>query len=327
MEEAYMAGMSDEQKRSTALTVQGAAIIAQEARAAMLTEQEQEEVNTAQVNQLLGIVQYGQFMERVNKLTLVKTLAQLKERKAYKGMVVTTPMGGVVRIETWEQLCRAFGLDRHTVDQDLLNLAAFGEAMLEAQSKMGVGYRQLRGLRGEMQKLSDTEKMEVQQLIDDAVASGDKENLLATLDELGSRNRKLAEEAKRAREEAEDARRLKGAYLDAKVKAEEELHRLKNPRSESEAEELMRTRRVALMKEQADLCHKVIGYSLALATLVQKNPILHDTPIIDGPTMEALNLEMSKTCQLVRENLMQGGYDVDFAAEFSLDPILNQPEE
>ena len=43
--------------------------------------------------------------------------------------------------------------------------------------------------------------------------------------------------------------------------------------------------------------------------------------------MEALNLEMSKTCQLVRENLMQGGYDVDFAAEFSLDPILNQPEE
>ena len=73
--------------------------------------------------------------------------------------------------------------------------------------------------------------------------------------------------------------------------------------------------------------HKVIGYSLALATLVQKNPMLNDTPIIDGPTMEALNLEMSKTCQLVRENLMQGGYDVDFAAEFSLDPILNQPEE
>lgn len=327
MEEAYMAGMSEEQKRSTALTVQGAAIIAQEARAALLTEQEQEEVNTAQVNQLLGMMQYGQFLERVNKLTLVKTLAQLKERKAYKGLVVTTPMGGVVRIETWAQLCSTFGLDRHTVDQDLLNLAAFGEAMLEAQSKMGVGYRQLRGLRGEMQKLSDTEKMEVQQLIDDAVASGDKENLLATLDELGSRNRKLAEEARRAKEEAEDARRLKGAYLDAKVKAEEELMRLKNPKSESEAEELMRTRRVALMKEQADLCHRMIGTSIALATLVQKNPMVNDEPVIDGATMEALNLEMSKMCQIVRDNLLTGGYDVDFAADFSLDPILNQPEE
>lgn len=327
MEEAYMAGMSDEQKRSTALTVQGAAIIAQEARAAMLTEQEQEERDTARANQLLGIVQYGAFMDRVNKLTLLKALGELRERKAYKGMMLGTPHGGTIRIETWSQLCNAFGMSDRKVEEDLANLAAFGEAMLEAQSKMGVGYRQLRGLRGEMQKLSPTEKLEVQQLIDDAVASGDKENLLATLDELGSRNKQLAEEARRAKEEAEDARRLKGAYLDAKVKAEEELMRLKNPKSESEAEELMRTRRVALMKEQADLCHRMIGTSIALATLVQKNPMVNDEPVIDGATMEALNLEMSKMCQIVRDNLLTGGYDVDFAADFSLDPILNQPEE
>lgn len=327
MEEAYMAGMSDEQKRSTALTVQGAAIIAQEAREVMVSEADEQAKATAEVNQLLGRMQMAQLVGSISRIALLKSLQRLKEHKAYKGMIVPGQDGTAIKITTWEQLCTYMGTSRSKVEEDLQNMAVFGERLIESQNVLGVGYRQLRGLRGEMQKLSDAEKMEVQQLIDDAVASGDKENLLATLDELGSRNRKLAEEAKRAREEAEDARRLKGAYLDAKVKAEEELHRLKNPKSESEAEELLRTRRVALMKEQADLCHKVIGYSLALATLVQKNPMLNDTPIIDGPTMEALNLEMSKCCQIVRENLLTGGYDVDFAAEFSLDPILNQPEE
>lgn len=327
MEEAYMAGMSDEQKRSTALTVQGAAIIAQEARAAMLTEQEQDEADAAESNQLFGMVQYGQFMERANRLAVLTTLQKLKEKKSYKGLVLKTPLGGLVTIKTWSQLCNAFGMSDRKVEEDLANLAMFGSSFIEAQDQLGVGYRDLRRLRGEMQALNDVEKMEVKQIVEAATASKCPEDILQCIETLGARTKKAEADRDAARADAEDARRLKGAYLDAKVKAEEELMRLKNPRSESEAEELLRTRRVALMKEQADLCHKVIGYSLALATLVQKNPMLNDTPIIDGPTMEALNLEMSKTCQLVRENLMQGGYDVDFAAEFSLDPILNQPEE
>ena len=319
--------MSDEQKRSTALTVQGAAIIAQEARAALVSEEDEQAKTTAEVNQLLGRMQMAQLVGSISRITMLKSLQRLKEHKAYKGMIVPGQDGTALKITTWEQLCNYMGTSRSKVEEDLANMAVFGERLIESQNDLGVGYRQLRGLRGEMQKLSPTEKLEVQQLIDDAVASGDKENLLATLDELGSRNRKLAEEARRAKEEAEDARRLKGAYLDAKVKAEEELMRLKNPRSESEAEELLRTRRVALMKEQADLCHRMIGTSIALATLVQKNPMVNDEPVIDGATMEALNLEMSKMCQIVRDNLLTGGYDVDFAADFSLDPILNQPEE
>lgn len=319
--ETYMKEFTADQQEHIRRTEVGTALLAQEARAVLPGEAEQEQLDIAQANQLFGMLQYGQFLDNVNRLTLLKTLAELKARKAYRGLVVPTPEGGTVCIKTWEQLCAACGLSRSAVEEDLQNMAVFGEKLLEAQSKMGVGYRQLRGLRGTLGELSEDKKLEVRQLIDDAVASGDKENLLATLEEIGSRNRKLAEQVEQARADAEDARKLKSAYLDAKIRAEDELQRLKNPRNESEAEELLRNRRVALLREVQEASAKIIGYSLKLATLVQKDPQMGDVPVIDGATMEALNMEISKMCQIVRDNLLSGGYDVDFAAQFEADPM------
>ena len=74
-----------------------------------------EQMETAQVNQLLGMMQYGRFIESVNRLTLLKTLKQLKERKAYKGLFLALP-DGPREIRTWEHLCAAFGLSRSAVD-------------------------------------------------------------------------------------------------------------------------------------------------------------------------------------------------------------------
>lgn len=308
----------DEQKT----VEQGAQVLVQDIRSQLPQAAAAETLEAAQVNQLLGMVRYGQFLDAVNRVALLKTLQQLKERKGYRGAAVQAIDGQILIIKTWEELCKAVGMSRRQVEEDLANMAMFGESMLEAQSKMGVGYRQLRGLRGTIGELPEDKRLEVQQLIDDAVASGDKENLLATLEEIGSRNKKLSEDIKAAKADAEAARAAKTQALQAKLQAEDELIQLKaGPRTEDEHAALMRTRRVNLLIDLQHITAQIMGLSLKMANLVNAGPVQDDEPVIDGETMDALNREASQMCQIVRDNLLKGGFDVDFAAEFGMDPM------
>ena len=284
-----------------------------------------EQMETAQVNQLLGMMQYGRFIESVNRLTLLKTLKQLKERKAYKGLFLALP-DGPREIRTWEHLCTAFGLSRSAVDEDLANLAAFGESMLEAQQKMGVGYRELRGLRGTMAELPEEKRVEVRQLIEDAVASGDKENLLATLDEIGSRNKKLAEEKAAALADAEAARKVAADANTSRMKAQEELERIKHPRTENDHQTLLRLRRETHIKTITEQCQKITGMVVQLARMVSANPEVESDPLLDADTMARINRQVSVMCQNMRDTLLDSGADVDFAAVYGADPMALDDE-
>lgn len=284
-----------------------------------------EQMETAQVNQLLGMMQYGRFIESVNRLTLLKTLKQLKERKAYKGLFLALP-DGPREIRTWEHLCAAFGLSRSAVDEDLANLAAFGESMLEAQQKMGVGYRELRGLRGTMAELPEEKRVEVRQLIEDAVASGDKENLLATLDEIGSRNKKLAEEKAAALADAEAARKVAADANTSRMKAQEELERIKHPRTENDHQTLLRLRRETHIKTITEQCQKITGMVVQLARMVSANPEVEGDPLLDADTMARINRQVSVMCQNMRDTLLDSGADVDFAAVYGADPMALDDE-
>ena len=284
-----------------------------------------EQVEAAQVNQLLGMMQYGRFVESVNRLTLLKTLKQLKERRAYKGAFIPGP-DGPREIRTWEQLCTAFGMSRSAVDEDLANLAAFGESMLEAQQKMGVGYRELRGLRGTIAELPEEKRVEVRQLIEDAVASGDKENLLATLDEIGSRNKKLAEEKAAALADAEAARKVAADANTSRMKAQEELERIKHPRTENDHQTLLRLRRETHIKTITEQCQKITGMVVQLARMVSANPEVESDPLLDADTMARINRQVSVMCQNMRDTLLDSGADVDFAAVYGADPMALNDE-
>lgn len=280
-----------------------------------------EQAESARANQLVGMMQYGRFVESVNRLALLKALQHLKEYKGYKGLILRDANNEPLEIRTWEQLCGAVGLSRKTVEEDLANLATFGESMLEAQRTMGVGYRELRGLRGTIAELPEDKRVEVRQLIEDAVASGDKENLLATLDEIGSRNKKLSEALKDARADAEAARKVAEDANRGKMKAQEELERLKHPRTENDHQVVIRLRRETHIKTITEQCQKITGMVVQLARMVEANPEVEGDPLQDADTMARINRQVSVMCQTVRDTLLDACIDVDFAAIYGADPM------
>lgn len=100
--------------------------------------QAERERRIAECHQVIGRIQGVQMLVKFGDVTNLVWLKEIKEQKIYKDLP---------NIGTWEKFCNYIGLDRHTIDQNLLNLAAFGEEFLETVTKMKVGYRDLRKLR------------------------------------------------------------------------------------------------------------------------------------------------------------------------------------
>ena len=138
-----------------------------------------------------GALQHSQFIETVSRVSVLARLAQIKASKAYKGAVVRHEDGTLVTIKTWADYCNALGMSRTRVDEDLTNLAVFGDNLLKMQEHLGIGYRDLRKLRAHMAELPEATQEEVRAEIEQAT---DKEELLAALDEMGVRNAKLSAE-------------------------------------------------------------------------------------------------------------------------------------
>jgi len=92
----------------------------------------------AQSHEMIGRIQG---VEMIAKMATVSTLIWLKDVKAAK---IYRDLPG---IGTWDDFCKYLKKDRRTVDEDLQNLAAFGEDFLETVASLQVGYRDLRKLR------------------------------------------------------------------------------------------------------------------------------------------------------------------------------------
>ncbi|MDP3816203.1 hypothetical protein [Pseudomonas sp.] len=103
------------------------------------------------VNQLLGQVQMARSFARFADVVSLSKLAHIKETKMYRGLAgkkgVDQDGNEIADVGTWDGFCQALGLSRSKVDEDLINLAAFGEEALKQLSSIGAGYRDLRQWR------------------------------------------------------------------------------------------------------------------------------------------------------------------------------------
>jgi hypothetical protein len=152
-------------------------------------EQKGREMMIAQAHEVIGRIQAVDMIVKFGDVTNLVWLKEMKEAKIYKDLP---------NIGTWDNFCKYLGKDRHTVDQDLLNLAAFGENFLETCHHLRVGYRDLRKLRqlrydGESFTMSDDGKTVV--IEGESIALGEDAGaeIEAALEKLLVKNRTLRE--------------------------------------------------------------------------------------------------------------------------------------
>lgn len=137
-------------------------------------------------NQLLGRVQA---VSAIGKLLGAFSFAQLiavKEQKTYrhlKGQVMTIN-GEEVHLDTWDGFCRAIGSSRRTIDEQLQNLAEFGEDALNRAQELGMTTRELRKLR----KLNEADQQVVIGELEAAV--GDKEAIVELIETMSAKHAK-----------------------------------------------------------------------------------------------------------------------------------------
>ncbi|HEC12303.1 MAG TPA: hypothetical protein ENI80_03495 [Acidiferrobacteraceae bacterium] len=133
-------------------------------------------------NQLLGQAQATQAFSKLLTVSTLRILAEVKNRKLYKGLTVNGPDGKLLTVSSFDDYCRfGLGLSRQKVDQDLLNLETFGGEALDAMQRVGLGYRDLRRLR----KLPQEKVLEIQGRI---INAEDKNEIKELIEEIVSDN-------------------------------------------------------------------------------------------------------------------------------------------
>lgn len=151
------------------------------------------------VNQLLGQTQMARSIARFADVVSLTKLKQIKESKLYRALAGKKgydPDGNeIADVGTFDGFCQVLGLSRSKVDEDLANLAAFGEDALKQLSAVGVGYRELRQYR-RLPEDSRTALIE-------AAQTGDKEQLLDLAEELIARQQAEKSALQKAQQEAE----------------------------------------------------------------------------------------------------------------------------
>lgn len=137
------------------------------------------------LSEKVGALKATNFIKKLVTVTEIKMLSDIKESKEYKGLQVFDSEGKVVTVTTWEQFCKSLGHSREKVDQDILNLAAFGEEFLETSQRMGIGYRDLRKLR----KIPEGDREVI--INGEAMQAGDKDSLIELIEDMSVKHSKV----------------------------------------------------------------------------------------------------------------------------------------
>lgn len=121
-------------------TATALAVVEEERRALEAPAQIQadRERRIAEAHEIAGRIQAFTFVEKVVTVSTLVQLRKIKESKTYRDLP---------NIGTWDKYCVYLGLDRHTIDQHLLNLATFGDTFLETCHQFSLSHRDLRKLR------------------------------------------------------------------------------------------------------------------------------------------------------------------------------------
>ena len=86
------------------------------------------------MNQLLGQIQMSQAIGKLTTVVGLTKLAHIKETKLYRAMagkkLFDSEGNEITDVGTWSGFCRLIGSSQQKVDEDLMNLATFGEEAL-----------------------------------------------------------------------------------------------------------------------------------------------------------------------------------------------------
>lgn len=99
---------------------------------------QEREQRIAESYEIAGRIQAFTFVEKVATVATLVQLRQIKDSKVYRDLP---------GIGSWDNYCEYVGLSRRKVDEDLQNLALFGEQFLATVATFSLGYRELRKLR------------------------------------------------------------------------------------------------------------------------------------------------------------------------------------
>ncbi len=167
------------------------------------------------VNQMLGQAQALHAASDLLRTGAVSKHAQIKENKLYQRLAgIQTPHGAVLK-GTWEEYCTMLGRSVDMVDRDIANLQAFGEEALDAMSRAGLGYRDLRQFR----KLPADQKT----ALIEAAKAGDKDTLLELAEDLIAKHIKEKDEFT---QQAAEATQNYSALEQVNLKLVKEKHQL-----------------------------------------------------------------------------------------------------
>jgi hypothetical protein len=228
-------------------------------------------------NRLLGQVQA---MSAVAKLTTVvglQKLAHIKQHKLYRALAGKKSLdvdgNEIADVGTWDGFCVAIGCSRQKVDEDLMNLAIFGEEALAQLSAVGAGYRELRKLR----KLPENERLAI-------AKAPDKESLLELIDDLAAKHaaekaalEKAAADARADYEAQQTISKNKQKRID---ELERETARIAHLEPDQRLEELrQRTVNTAGM---AEVAVRALGQDLEALRAFRSDHPGTDAPILAG---------------------------------------------
>lgn len=173
------------------------------------------------LNQLVGRVQMGSAMHSFAQVINVQTLSQIKESKAYRAFDGTAGVDHhgrtIPNLGTWDGFCRYVGISPDKADDDIKNLANFGEEALGFFAAIGAGYRELRQYR----KLPEDSK----QALIEVAKTGDKDGFLDLAEEIIARHHKEKESLQAQVTEARGEKEAVEKLLDAKNKRIDQLDR------------------------------------------------------------------------------------------------------
>ncbi|WP_027390881.1 hypothetical protein [Chrysiogenes arsenatis] len=183
-----------------------------DARLRQREEQVEREQKIAECHEMIGRIQGVKMIADFANVGGLMWLKQVKETKLYRDLP---------SIGTWDKFCNHIGLSRQKVDEDLLNLATFGEQFLANVGGFQVGYRDLKKLR----QLSAAGEVQVQ---DEVVMIGDEQipldsdhadDLRAGIERILEQNRNQAEQLARLQKSVDAAVKEETKGLQGEVKA------------------------------------------------------------------------------------------------------------
>lgn len=177
----------------------------------------------AALHETMGVVKSMNAVSSMTNAISLQKLKTIKDHKVYRelnGQSGTTPDGQPIEnLGTWEGFCRHLGMSVEKVDEDLRNLAVFGQEALDRMSALGAGYRDLRQYR----QLPDDKR----QALIEVAKSGNKHDFLDLAEELIARSAKR--EAELTQQIADGKKEL--------AASEERLAIVRRQREESESKE------------------------------------------------------------------------------------------